>query len=251
MAEIRKEKGKVFLELNEKERKELNTENNFFELSKVKKGLFVLSETAEELTGPKAALFDEEKQKSDEKIFSLLSEKGKQALSKKVEGEFEKQLSEEEKKRFQELLKEGVIEKFKLNESYKKAIYQIARKTNKPKKDFDVNSPKKTIESNGFEIMVNENQARNFCDQFSAEIKETQIKGIKGFDGYFYAVYSNVLEKVKPQILNELKENKTVSLKDLTERISFPEELIRGTIEFLKEDGEVLEKRKGLYKIIE
>ncbi len=246
MAEIIKEKGKVFLELNEKDMKELGSEKNFFELNKIK-NVFVLTEAVKS----EKEVFDEETQETDEKIFGLLTEKGKDALKMKVEGEFEKQLKPEELKRFNELLKQGLIEKFKLNESYKKAIYQIARKKQKEKKDFDVNSIQKTIESNGFEVIINDNQAKNFCQEFNAEIKENLIKGIKGFDGYFYVIYSNLLEELKPKILIQFKGNKTVSLKELTEKTSLPLELIKGITEFLKEDGDILEKRKGIYQLIE
>ncbi len=250
MAEIKKEKGKIFLELNEKEQKELETEKNLFELNKVK-DVFLLTESEQEIK-KENSLFDEKNQKFDEKIFELLSEKGKQALSKKVEGEFEKQLSDKEKQRFEELLKEGLIEKFKLNESYKKAIYRISSKGKKiNKKNFDINSNAKTIESNGFQVMVNEGQAKNFCEQFAGEIKENQIKGTRGFDGYFYAIDSSLLEELKPKIINALKQQNTVSLSQLNEKTSLPNPLIKGILEFLKEDGEVLEKRKGIYQLIE
>ncbi len=249
MAEIKKSGEKIFLELNEKEKQMLGAGKSFFELNKVK-NVFVLTESEETKEPEKETkVLDEEFQKEDEKIFELLSQKGKNFLSMKVEGEFEKQLSEKELKRFNQLLKEGIVEKFKLNESYKKAIYQITKK-GREKKEFNFNAEAKTIESNGFEVMANENQARNFCADFSAEIKEGQIRGIKGFDGYFYAVHSDVLEELKPKILSQLKE-KTVSIKELSEKTSLPMDLIKGTIEFLKEDGEVLEKRKGIYQRIE
>ena len=98
---------------------------------------------------------------------------------------------------------------------------------------------------------LNDNQAKNFCQEFNAEIKENLIKGIKGFDGYFYVIYSNLLEELKPKILIQFKGNKTVSLKELTEKTSLPLELIKGITEFLKEDGDILEKRKGIYQLIE
>ncbi len=255
MAELKKKQGKIFLELTEKEQKELDIKGNL-ELNKIKKGLFVLTETEtfseKNSSKTKTDLFDEETQELDEKIFELLSLKGKENLSKKVEGEFEKQLTEKEKQRFEELLKQGLIEKFKLNESYKKAIYRIKLKKGlTDKKEFNVNSPAKTIESNGFEVMVNENQAKSFCHEFSAEIKENKIKGIKGFDGYFYAIHSNLFEKTKPEVLTKIRETKNISLNDLTEKISLPKELIKGTIEFLKEEGDLIEKRNGLYQLIE
>jgi len=247
MAELKKENNRFFLELNEKEAKELGSKTGFFELNKVKEGIIVLSEAEK----PKETLVESEYTEEDEKILELLSGKDKKNLSNLVEGVFEKQLNEKELKRFNELIKQGLIEKFKLNESYKKAIYRIKPKQLNEKKDFDFNSSAKTIESNGFEIIVNDNQAKDFCYQFNSEIKEKQIQGIKGFDGYFYAIHSEVLEKVKPQILNELKNTKTISFKDLKEKIPIPDELIRGTIEFLKEDGEIIEKRKGIYQLIE
>ncbi|MFH1895347.1 MAG: hypothetical protein ABIJ74_02055 [archaeon] len=248
MAEIRKEKNRFFLQLNEKEQKELGESKSLFELSKVKDGVIVLTETKEEIK--KETLFDEKTKQLDEKIFELLAEKGKNALPKKVEGTFEKQLNEKELKRFNELLEQGLIEKFKLNESYKKAIYRIVS-GKKEKKEFDVNSAAKTIESNGFEVIVNENQVKQFCEQFNSEIKENSIKGTKGFDGYFYVIHSDLLEEIRPKILFQLKQAKTVSLKELNEKTALPSELVRGAMEFLKEEGEVLEKRKGLYQIIE
>jgi len=248
MAEIRKEKGKILIEFNENERKELGEQKSFFELNKVKDGVIILTESNTETK--KADLFEEETKESDEKIFELIAERGKDNLSKKVEGEFEKQLNEKELKRFNELLKQGLIEKFKLNESYKKAIYRIVPKK-KIKKDFDVNSTAKTIESNGFEVIVNDNQAKMFCEEFNSEIKENSIKGIKGFDGYFYVIQSDLLEETKPKIIQLLSQAKTVSLKELNEKAFLPADLIKAVIEFLKEEGEILEKRKGLYQIIE
>ncbi|MBU2100238.1 hypothetical protein KKB11_03325, partial [Candidatus Micrarchaeota archaeon] len=60
MAEIRKEKGRVFLELNEKDKKELNTEKSFFELNKVK-DFFVLTEAEKVSFGQPALFFSKEK----------------------------------------------------------------------------------------------------------------------------------------------------------------------------------------------
>ncbi len=254
MPGIRKEKDRNFIEFTEKEAKELGLETNLFELNKVK-NILVLTATEKEKSIPaikqENVLFDETKKEADEKIFELLSEKGKTALTKKVEGTFEQQLNEKELKRFNELLEQGIIEKFKLNESYKKAIYRIKKQEKKENKEFDVNSEEKTIESNGFEVMVNEGQAKNFCEQFSEEIKENKIKGIKGFDGYFYAIDIELMEKIKPKILFYLKNKKNVSLNELTEKTSLPTQLIRAVNEFLKEDGEIIEKRKGIYQLIE
>jgi hypothetical protein len=241
MAELKKEKEKIFLELNEREAKELEVKGKFFELNKIKDNIIVLIETKKEIN-----LFDSKQKKEDEKIFSLLSQRGKKSLKMKVEGQFEKYLSEKELKRFNELLKEGIIEKFKLNEKYKKAIYRIAQKK---EKKFDFNSSTKTIEARGFQVLTPE-QAKDFSAKFEKEIKEEKIKGIKGFDGYFYVIYSDLLEEMKPKILVQLKHGR-ISLNELKEKSMLPIELIKAVTEFLKEEGEIIEKRKGIYELIE
>ncbi|MBI2598026.1 MAG: hypothetical protein HYW50_02420, partial [Candidatus Diapherotrites archaeon] len=94
---------------------ELNPQNDF-ELVKAKKGIWVLLETEKE----KKRIFVADE--TEQKIFRLLK---KRDLKERVEGAFEKLLSPAEQIKLEKMLSDGIVEKFKLNEKYKKAIYRI------------------------------------------------------------------------------------------------------------------------------
>ncbi|MFH1545193.1 MAG: hypothetical protein ABIE23_03855 [archaeon] len=238
MAEVKVDRDRTVIVLNETERNKLDlSESKEYEIVKAKDDLFLLIGKEKEVPAIPS---------SDKKIFSLLS--GRKNLSQRVEGEFEKLLSKEELFRFNELLKEGIIIKFRLSEKYKKPIYKLKEEPEDKKKAEPLDNP--TLEKNHFTVIDNDFEARKFCDRFSREIKENQIKGMKAFDGKFYVLSSSLYEKLKPTIINELKKNKQLNLKQLSINCSLDPNLVRAICEFLREEGEIIEKRKSLYELI-
>lgn len=239
VAEVKADRDRTVIVLNEDERNKMNlSESKEYEIIKAKEDLFLLigkEKEAPAISSP------------DKRIFSLLS--GRKNLSQRVEGKFEKLLSREELPRFNELLKEGTIIKFRLSEKYKKPIYKLKEEPEDKKKAESLNNP--TLEKNHFTVIDNDFEARKFCDRFSREIKENQIKGMKSFDGKFYVVFSSLYEKLKPKIINELKKNKQLNLRQLALNCSLDPVLATALCEFLREEGEIIEKRKSLYELIE
>lgn len=186
----------------------------------------------------------------DSKIFGLLKAK---TLSERVEGNFEKLLSKEETSRLNELVKEGKVLAFKLNESYKKAVYKLPEF----KKESEAISAKDklieeySLEQDGFLIAKNEERAKRLSQELSERIKNGEIKGIKSFDGNYYIVENALLEKYRAKTIGAFKEKKSLYLSEVSKILGISRTLAKIACDFLKEDGELLEKKKDLYQYID
>jgi len=262
MVEVRLDKDKAAILLDKAEFDRLGlSEKKDYEIIRAKEDLFLLI--------GKPISPQKDFSLIDKRIFSLLD--NRKILDKRVEGKFEKLLNKEELQRFQELLKLGVIEKFRLSEKYKKPIYRIKEKkkeqmqaqaqaqaiqtqqqaqTQKPVQA-TVPSTEPRIEKEGFTIIKSDFDARKFCYDYEQEIKSSQIKGLKSFDGNHYFIRVPLFEKLKQKILSAFKQKKNLSLKELSDKTSLEPKLIKCCCEFLKEEGELLEKRKDQYEAIE
>jgi hypothetical protein len=202
----------------------------------------------EELVNP----LEEEK----EQVLGLIK-KGK--LSELVEGKFEELLNDSQKKALTELIKEGEIFIFKLNESYKRGVYRVKEEEeneNRTKKDSeDFNAVEKSLEeynldNDGFLAVKNTDKARSISYEYEGMIKEGLLKGIRAFDGTYYLLQTNLLKNGITKIANAFNGAKSLTIEELAQKINYSKILTRIVCEFLKEEGEILEKRKGQYAYI-
>ena len=226
-------------------------QNAEFELFKAKPGIWVL-------VGEKAA---SEKSPVDLKILALLKEKG---LKDRVEGMFERFLGKEEMPRFREMVKEGSIVEFKLSPKYKRAVYKTRQEAEenvkmaengKVKKPEPGNGKEKPIEGysldqDGFLVCRENEKARLLSENLRKEIEEGKIRGIKSFDGFFYIAEESLYQKYKPKILGLIKEEKGIGIGKIAEKAGISKVLARVVCEFLKEEGDLIEKRKDQFQAI-
>lgn len=238
MANIVSKDGKFSLTFSEKEFSELGLDpKREYEVSKAKHGVYVLLDKGE-------AKSDVSKE-SDEHIFSLIMEK---SLSQRVVGTFEKFLNKEELKKLNELLNEGKIEKFKLSEKYKKPVYQIVESKASLQAD---NSNAPLFEKDGFAIIKEDNSAREFSEKNYMRIKKGEILGIKSFDNGTYVIKSDKFNLCEKQLTDYLKKRKKAGLNDIAKELSMQKELAKIVCEFLKESGDLVEKKAEEYSYIE
>ena len=178
----------------------------------------------------------------------------KKQLRDRVEGTFEKLLNENELKKFSEMLKQGKVEKFKLNEKYKKAVYQLPEKSKATVKKFD-NTEKPfdefTLEKDGFLVVKNELRAKKLSDELSEQIREGKVRGTKSFDGMFYIIDSALFDSASQSVLAYLKTMKQAQLQELSNSLSLTKTLVKIACTLLAEEGQILEKRRETYRIIE
>ncbi len=262
MAIVAAYNGGFALVLSEREFNELGFDpNREYEVVKAKDGLWVLMDQ-----GPrKAPAGNAEQAELEKKILDLIRKK---SLSERVEGKFEKYLNNKELACFQQLLKDDKVVPFKLNQSYTHGVYKLPEELDPPKKAGSTPAqgaasaqPAATagaekrpedysLDRDGFMIIKNEFEARRASEQLRAQIKGGLIKAQKTFDGEVVFVRVDALLHHRQKLLTYLKNKKMSSLENAAKDLNMSKPLIKVIAEFLKEDGELVEKRKGLYQII-
>lgn len=188
----------------------------------------------------------------EQKIISLIKEK---PFSERVQGRFEKFLSEKGTQKLKELIDKGIVEVYKKAE-YRKGVYVLSRNP-RPLQEKQASIQKALPEeslpdlnADGYAILSNDFQARALSTKFAEQIKQGLIKGVKSFEGTYYVAKAEFLEKWQEKILKELKKKKQVSLNALTQGTGWNKQVVKMVLEFLKEDGEAIEKRKEVYELV-
>ncbi|MFH0714902.1 MAG: hypothetical protein V1847_04215 [Candidatus Diapherotrites archaeon] len=196
----------------------------------------------------------------DERILTIL--RGRE-LKDRVEGVFEKVLNREEFARFQELLKEKKILKYKGGEQYKKAVYKLpeeleqkaeakkeAPKKPAEKKEADSEDPFSFFEKNGFAIIRDDAMAKQFSDFYREAIQAREIMGLKEFDGNYLVVAEEMYNQTAPKVLEYLAQHEQASLQELGEYCKKEKALVKGVCALLRENGNLIEKRSELYRMV-
>jgi len=192
--------------------------------------------------------------KVEEHIIGLLKKK---PLNERVEEKFEKLLNEHELKKFKELLKEGKVVKYRLNKEYRKAVYKLKEDAEKSvmssggeieKADYE-GKPNYDIYKDGFAVYYDESSARAFSEEHRTEMKTKEIIGIKTFDGSYFFINTELFKKKAKPVLAYLEKKKGVELNDLGKAMK-NRMLGKIVVEFLKEEGFVMEKRKDFYEAV-
>lgn len=219
-----------------------------FELQKIKNGVWVLTELEQQ----KPPLQIDE---TEQKIIGLLKKK---ELKERVEGVFEKLLGKQELEKFVLMLKQGKIIRFKLNKEYKKAVYKLPEDaTKQPAKPVvkelvdKQNIEEYDLRKNGFLVVRNEERAKRISEELSGRIKKGEVKGTKSFDGNFYIIEAELLEQLKQKAAKVLAEKKSATTEEIAKALNIGTTPVKIACEFLKEEGSVFEKKKGVLCYIE
>jgi hypothetical protein len=260
------EKGKLVLSEDEKN---LMEEGKEFDLIPNQKGIFLLIEKSieKEKEGTQVCV-----QVPEKKIDELAKEKEiivgiikKGNLSELVEGKFETSLKEDELKALQELKKEGRVIVFKLNETYKKGVYKInpdfkigeegKKEENKKKTTEDYNMEEKEFEKynlkeDGIMVVKNQGLVRQISKEKEKEIKDGLIRGLKSFDGYYYIIENYLLTKYLEKTVESFVKRNNQTIEDLSKNVGVSKMLVKVICEFLKDEGEIIERKKSEYSYI-
>jgi len=245
------------ISLNEEETSILG-EGKEFEVIPNDKGVFLfidksmLKETEGKQVCIQVPLLEEEKQQ-------VLGKIRKGRLSELVEGKFELTLNEKQKKALLELVVSGEVFVFRLNETYKKGVYRAKEEKNEKergkKESEEINAKEKTfdqynLDQDGFMIIKGKDNASKASYEFGGQIKEGLLKGIKSFDGNYYLIQTDLLEAYIDKIVISLNQKTNQNIEELAQSIKASKLLARIICEFLKEEGELIEKKTGTYTYI-
>lgn len=233
-------------------------EGHEFELIPNQKGMFLLidKEKINEKEAPKPK-HEEKNAEEKEQVIGLIK---KARLSDLVEGKFETTLDEKQKKALLSLVVEGKVFVFKLNETYKKGVYRVkdeiieeAKREKKESEDF--NAPEKesnayNLGADGFMIIKGKDGASRASHEFERDIKEGLLRGIRSFDGNYYLIQTDLLIPYLNKSVMSFAQKENQTIEELAQNLKVSKVLTRIVCEFLKDEGELMEKKKGIYHYI-
>ena len=107
-----------------------------------------------------------------------------------------------------------------------------------------------SLEKDHFTVFSSEELARRLSQKLDKAIRRREILGTKSFDGEYFVIKTALYEKHSPAVLRLIKENSPITVDALSEKLRLDKKLISAICEFLKEEGEITERRKDVYRYI-
>lgn len=165
-----------------------------------------------------------------------------------------------------ELIGKGAINLFK-NPKYKEGVYNISDKvyallkkegtleettrgTGEKKETQEETDPIKRLEKQGYIVVENEGEARRLSDELAAKIKRKDITGIRGFDKKYYILKMSFFVKNQLRVKNSLKAGKK-SVDQISSETGLDRQACIGILTVLNEEGDVIEKKRGIFALAE
>lgn len=100
----------------------------------------------------------------------------------------------------------------------------------------------------GYAVLNNSVEAKRLSDELNQSVKNGQVIGVLGFDKRYYLVSKPFLTKCGDAMLAALKEPATARVAAAQAKV--PLEACLAALAVLKEQGDVIEKQKGLFKAV-
>lgn len=118
----------------------------------------------------------------------------------------------------------------------------------------EIQTPTHSVERNrkelpAFLIIDNEIEAREFSRQYENQIKEKILTGVRSFDKKFYIIRNDYFDELSKKIISLIKKNE-MKLEDICLELKTPKEPILCTLLVMKENGDVIERRKDYFKLL-
>ena len=101
----------------------------------------------------------------------------------------------------------------------------------------------------GYVIIENEADARDASAKLEQELKAGEVLGTRGFDKKYYVAQRRFYHAWNEKIRPELK-GKMLNIEQLAKKLNMSEVAARVALELMREQGEIIEKKKGMYSAI-
>jgi len=108
---------------------------------------------------------------------------------------------------------------------------------------------KDTLATRGFLIVENENIAKGLSKDLEKDIKEGRVVGVRGFDKKFYIVASDYYAKASQAVAKALAKGDKSSA-EVAKLAGCEENACVSVLQVMKDFGEVIEKKRGVYALI-
>ncbi|MFH1106315.1 MAG: hypothetical protein V1787_00310 [Candidatus Micrarchaeota archaeon] len=109
--------------------------------------------------------------------------------------------------------------------------------------------PEEEVFDAGYAILDSEEQAKLASQRLEKQIKTGLVQGVRGFDKRFYLVSAEFLAKHSKRLLSLLKP-KDLPIAELAVAAGLDERACLTLLQVMKEQGDVIEKKRGVYKAL-
>jgi biotin operon repressor len=97
----------------------------------------------------------------------------------------------------------------------------------------------------GYLIVENPALAKDVDEKLKREKRESDYRGVRGFDKKYYLISKSGLAELEKKFDKALAKEK--QLKAVADELGVKEGLAKAAIEVLREEGKIIEKRRGTY----
>lgn len=104
------------------------------------------------------------------------------------------------------------------------------------------------LDKYGFIVVEGESEAKEISQKLEKQIKSGDVIGTRGFDKKFYVAKKWVYEQQSERVRKVLK-GSVMSSAEVSRELRIGEGLAHAVLELMNEEGEVIEKKKGVYAL--
>ncbi|RLG19941.1 hypothetical protein DRN67_01320 [Candidatus Micrarchaeota archaeon] len=268
MAKVVKSDGKLALGLPEQIVQRLKLkENDELALSELRPGGYIISKKGEQILSE----VREEKGELGEKELGVVRKLESVKFSERTPRRISELLSSAEKRVLDGLVENGIIKLFR-SVKYRegvynipKRIYELARAVKGEKREkmekaeekkqerkpaaVDSDDPEQILEQRGYLIVERERDVKAISDRLYRKVKNGEIMGVRGFDKRFYLARKGFYSALSERIERAMKGKKAQSVREIAEQAKVKEDECAVVLNLMREEGEVLEKKKGVYQL--
>lgn len=165
-------------------------------------------------------------------------------FSQRTKEAIDKALSVEEKKILEKLIKKGVVSFYNKGKYKQRGVYSISRNY------YHLITERPTHQKleKGYIIVDDPEEANRLIRELRDNIKSGEIVSLRSFDKKYYFVTSDLVNSVGSEIIANLEQG-DMTLDELAENCGLEKDMIKAVIEILRESGDIIEKKKGLYAL--
>jgi len=101
------------------------------------------------------------------------------------------------------------------------------------------------LNSQGYLVVNDRNEERNLSEALAPRMKSGNVLGVKGFDGKLYIVTREYFSKAETRISPALKDDMAVEA--IAQACNLESDGCRAVLRIMAENGDVIERRKGVF----
>ena len=110
-------------------------------------------------------------------------------------------------------------------------------------------NPEESLEKLGYAIVEREHEAKQLSENLNPQIKSGELMGVRGFDRRFYLARKGFYLAVSERLEKALRGKKNRTVAEIAKDAKVKEDECAVVLNLMREEGEVLEKKRGTYEL--